>query len=473
MSFTEILLEKAREANEKFALFSENERVLVGFSGGADSVALLDTMHRLLPGNVYAFHVNHMIRGKEADEDELFCRSFCEKKGIPFSSEHIDVPALARALHGGGAIEETARDVRYTALLREAERACAFKIALAHTASDNTETVVFNLSRGTALAGLRGIPPKRAHMSAEIIRPLILCTREEIEGYCKENSLDYRTDSTNADVHYKRNFIRKKIIPLMCSLNPALHKRVAVMCDSLRCDEDFIKSEAYRFIGENAAHGELHVSTQKLLSLHKAVRTRVLAAMFARACGESLEEKHYADIECLLAACKEGARIILPGKTAALIRNGELLFTSEKKLAEENQKIKFYKRVPPAACDFGGMFATVFYRKGTEDEAISAAIAEFSEGAVLARKIEIPESTAEMLRVRNRESGDKYLFGGMTRTLKKLLTGETETAKKRRPVFCDKNGIFWFPGFRLRDDVYAAEEKTYVLHYFEYEIGKE
>ena len=92
---------------------------------------------------------------------------------------------------------------------------------------------------------------------------------------------------------------------------------------------------------------------------------------------------------------------------------------------------------------------------------------------MLARKIEIPESTAEMLRVRNRESGDKYLFGGMTRTLKKLLTGETETAKKRRPVFCDKNGIFWFPGFRLRDDVYAAEEKTYVLHYFEYEIGKD
>jgi tRNA(Ile)-lysidine synthase len=470
MNFTELLMLRAREANEKFKMFSADERVLVGFSGGADSLALLCVMHAVLGENVYAFHVNHMLRGNEADADELFCKNFCEEKGIRFNSARVDVPSLARALHGGGAIEETAREARYAALAKECERIGARKIALAHTASDNTETVIFNLSRGTALAGLRGIPPKRAHMSAEIIRPLILCTREEIEGYCKENSLPYRTDSTNADVHYKRNFIRKKIMPLLMELNPALHKRVAAMCGSLRCDEDFIKGEAYRFVNENAVHGEPRISAQKLLSIHKAVRTRVLAAMFARACGESLEEKHYADIEDMLACGREGARIILPGKTSALIRNGELLFISEKNLAEENKKIEFYKRVPPGGCNFGGMFATFFYRKGTEDESVAEAIEEFSENAVLVRKTEIPESTAKMLRVRNRESGDKYAFGGMTRTLKKLLTGETETAKKRRPVFCDEKGIFWFPSFRLRDDVYTSEEKTYILYYFEYKI---
>ena len=96
-------------------------------------------------------------------------------------------------------------------------------------------------------------------------------------------------------------------------------------------------------------------------------------------------------------------------------------------------------------------------------------IAEFSENAVFKARVEIPESTAEVLRVRNRENRDTYVFGGMTRTIKKLLTGSTETAKKKRPVFCDRLGIFWFPAFRLRDDVYAAEEKTYILHYFEYE----
>ncbi len=470
MIFTNRLLVHMNEANIKFSLFSDDDRVLVGFSGGADSLALLDALHARLGENVYAFHVNHMLRGKEADEDELFCKKFCEKKGIAFNSERIDVAALSRALHGGGAIEETARDVRYAELFRESERVGATKIALAHTASDNTETVLFNLARGTALAGLRGIPPKRAHMSAEIIRPLILCTREETEGYCKENKLAYRTDSTNADVHYKRNFIRKKMMPLMCELNPALHKRVGIMCEALRCDEDFIKGEAYRFVNENCGEERGEIAVEKLLSLHKAVRTRVIAAMFARASKESLEEKHYADVEKLLAGGRDGARIALPGKTSALLKNGALCFISEEKLDEENRITEFYKRVPPGGCNFGGMFATVFYRKGTEDETLEEAIAEFSENAVLIRKIELPKETAEMLRVRNRESGDKYLFGGMTRTLKKLLTGETETAKKRRPVFCDKNGIFWFPGFRLRDDVYAAEEKTYILHYFEYEI---
>ena len=470
MSFTEILFEKAKEANEKFSLFSESDRVLVGFSGGADSLALLDALHKSFGENVYAFHVNHLLRGEEADGDELFCKHFCEQKGICFNSERIDVAALARALHGGGAIEETARDARYAALLRESERIGANKIALAHTASDNTETVIFNLARGTALAGLRGIPPKRAHGSVEIIRPLILCTREETEGYCRENSFAYRTDSTNADVHYRRNFIRKKIMPLMCELNPALHKRAALMCEALRSDEDFIKGEAVRFIDENSAENKGGISVQKLLSVHRAVRTRVLAALFARTSKESLEEKHYADIEKLISAGREGARIALPGKTYAVIKNGELCFVSEEKLAESNRKTEFYKRVPPGACNFGGMFATVFYRKGTECEAVGGVIDEFSKNAVLTKKIEIPESTAEMLRVRNRESGDKYVFGGMTRTLKKLLAGENETAKKRRPVFCDKYGIFWFPGFRLRDDVYDAEEKTYILYYFEYEI---
>ena len=99
MNFTEILIEKAREANGKFALFSENDRVLVGFSGGADSLALLCVLHALLGGNVCAFHVNHMLRGKAADADELFCKKFCEKRGIPFSSVHVDVAALSRALH--------------------------------------------------------------------------------------------------------------------------------------------------------------------------------------------------------------------------------------------------------------------------------------------------------------------------------------------------------------------------------------
>jgi hypothetical protein len=206
------------------------------------------------------------------------------------------------------------------------------------------------------------------------------------------------------------------------------------------------------------------------MSLHKAVRIRVLAAMFGAMGASSLEEKHFADLEKLLSSGKDGARIILPSKTAAILKNGELVFMSESDLDEENKKTEFLKRVPTCACNFGGMFATVLYRKGEENEDIAEAIENFSENAFFTVRAEITESAARTLRVRNRENGDKYAFGGMTRTLKKLLSGASDTAKKRRPVFCDESGIFWFPGFRLRDDIYSSEEKIYILHYFEYEI---
>ncbi len=460
MSFTELLLARAREANEKFALFAENERVLVGFSGGADSLALLCVLHTLLGANVHALHVNHMLRGADADADEKFCENFCAERNIPFSSVRIDVAALS----GGKAVEETARNARYGALSVECGRVGATKIALAHTASDNTETVLFNLSRGTALAGLRGIPPKRACGEAEIVRPLILCTREEIEGYCEENGLCYRTDATNGDVAYRRNFIRHEVVPKLRELNPALHMRISAMSEALRRDEDFIKGEAARFLRENRGESG-RVSARKLCELHRAVRTRVLAAMFEAVSEASLEEKHFGDLEKLLATGKDGARIVLPGKTAAVTRNGEIFFISEAKFAEEKRKTEFFERIFPGACVNCGVFSTVLYEKGTKTPNLS----KLAENAVFSQKIELPESAVSELYLRNRQNGDKYVFGGMTRTLKKLLSGETDAAKKIRPVFCDEKGALWFPGFRLRDDVYRANDaKKYILCYFEY-----
>ncbi len=459
MSFSELLRLRVREANEKFALFSENERVLVGFSGGADSLVLLCVMHELLGENVYAFHVNHMLRGDQADGDELFCRRFCAERGIPFACARIDVATLSR----GKAVEETARNARYEALLSECERVGAAKIALAHTASDNTETVIFNLSRGSALAGLRGIPPKRPHGSAEIIRPLILCTREEIEGYARENALDFCTDATNSDVHYSRNFIRHRIVPLVRELNPSVHKRVSAMCARLRNDEDFISGEARRFTEENIT--EKGIQLQKLSTLHPAVRTRVFAYMYSEICEESLEEKHFSDIDALVSGGRNGARIILPGKTAAIVKNGALLFEKEEVYAKTLEKSTFSAEIPVGISKFEKGFAVLLAKRSEAEKEISFLM----NGAKFSSRVLLTQKQAEKVYIRNRENGDKYTFGGMTRTLKKLLSGAGESAKTLRPVFCDEVGIFWFPPFRLRDDVYASEdEKNYVLHYFEY-----
>ena len=170
------------KAIERYSLIDKSHNVTVALSGGADSVSLLNVLVSLkdkLNINVSAAHLNHMIRGDESYRDEEFARICCEKLGVPFFCERIDVPKYAKEHRLS--LEAAARDVRYTFL----RRVNTGVVATAHTASDSLETVIFNLARGSSLKGLCGIPAKRDIF----IRPLILCTRADVEQYCAENRL--------------------------------------------------------------------------------------------------------------------------------------------------------------------------------------------------------------------------------------------------------------------------------------------
>ena len=329
---SEVIKEKILLANEKFSLFNDKDKVLVGFSGGADSVTLLFSLSEIMgKENIHAFHVNHMLRGEEADGDEEFCKNICNKNGISFSSEKIDVASAAN----GVGVEEKARDMRYAALINEARKRGYNKIALAHTASDNIETVIFNLARGTGLSGMRGIVPKRSAAELEIIRPLILCTREEIENYVKYHSLPVCTDKTNFDTHYKRNFIRHKIVPLLKELNPAAEERASSMCELISRDDEFIKKYKIKekgistkeFIRNHNIVNSVDISL--FSSLPDAIKNRVAEAMYKNVCGGSLEAKHFSDISALANKAKSGTRISLPGKVFAVIEKESLVFKSE------------------------------------------------------------------------------------------------------------------------------------------------
>lgn len=459
MSFTETVLSKSREAIKKFSLVDDGDRILVGFSGGADSTVLLCVMHSLFPEKVCAFHVNHMLRGGEADADEDFCREFCQIKNIPFSSVRINVAELSVGI----GFEEAARNARYGALSEECRRVGAKKIALAHTASDNIETVIFNLSRGASLSGMRGIPPKRPQGEFEVVRPLILCTRKEIEGFASENGLSFCTDKTNSNTDYTRNFIRHKIVPLIKEINPSAETRVAAAGEKLSRDESFISDIAKDFIEKNKITNSCKIT--ELKALHPALRSRVISYMFGTVCSEMLESKHFDSIDELMEDPKKGSRIMMPKDICALISDENLLFVSEKEYKHIREKKVFSQKVFEGISKFDG-FSLFLCKIGEEDTTALAALAENSS---FQAKAILPESILPELTVRNRESGEKYVFGGMTRTLKKLLSGETERVKKIRPVFCDKNGIVWFPPFRIRDDIYNSLKTTlYVLYYFEY-----
>ena len=239
------MLEKVRQTIEKYHMLKEGEAVLCGLSGGADSVTLLLCLCEL-GYETAAVHVNHHLRGGEADRDEGFCRELCERLGVPLTVEHIDVKKYCEVT--GASTEEGARELRYEAF----ERSPVEKIATAHTLSDSLETAVFNLARGSGARGLRGIPPVRGRF----VRPLIACTRTEIEAFLTERGQEWVTDSTNLTDDYSRNRIRHGIIPVLTALNPDAEHAFERLSETLTADDDYLFCEAARLLAEaNTTNG--------------------------------------------------------------------------------------------------------------------------------------------------------------------------------------------------------------------------
>ncbi len=209
---------KALAAIRREQMLPAGTAVVVGLSGGADSVALLHLLlslrEELSLSAVVAVHVNHGLRGKEAQRDQAFVESLCAQWNVPLTVYSCDV--AAHAAEQGIGVEEAGRAVRYAQFEQAASAFLQCRIATAHTASDNAETLLLHLCRGSGLHGLAGIPPVRG----PVVRPLIDCTREEIEAYCEEHDLSYVTDSTNADPTYARNRIRTLVLPQLKAINP-------------------------------------------------------------------------------------------------------------------------------------------------------------------------------------------------------------------------------------------------------------
>lgn len=258
--------EKVKNTILKFDMLTDCRNVTVALSGGADSVALLYSLYLLkeeLGISLSACHVNHNLRGEESDGDELFVRRMCRMLDIPLYVRNIRVSDYVGKHES---IELVARRIRYGFF---SELGNDRIIATAHTASDNCETVLINLIRGTALSGMCGIPPKRDN----VIRPLIDCTREEIEQFCRENSLGYVTDSTNLSDDYTRNKLRLGIIPELKKINPSLTAAVGRMSQAATLDDKYLDKLASDEKEKACKDGKYYVPA--LCSLDECILRRV------------------------------------------------------------------------------------------------------------------------------------------------------------------------------------------------------
>ena len=420
--------------------------VLVGLSGGADSVMLTRLLaeYRKREGidfKILAVHVNHGIRGEEADRDEAFARRFAESQGVEFISRRVDVPALVR--ESGKSIEEAARDARYSVFADIiSSRSDVSAIALGHNATDNLETVIFNMMRGAGTRGISGIPPVRDN----IIRPMLYIAKTDITAALDEAGIDYVTDSTNFDTAYTRNYIRHEIIPALSKLTDSPEVSVRRLTQNIRVDGEYIDGVAESFLSDCG----YEPSPSALVILHPAVRYRAISFMASRVSGKSPERVHVERISALLST--GSFSFDLPGGCSFVSSCGVCRVISPETVEFDIPVGVGVNPVPDYAAEL------VISDSRSE---ISHNVYKFSIQADLSSAIIVGG-----LRLRQRRAGDEYRYGGMTHKLKKMLIDAKipRDLRDRVPVLADDNGVVWVPGFGVRDD--GGGERLYASLYY-------
>lgn len=329
-------LPRAEQLIEDYKMLPSSGTVLVAVSGGADSMGLLHFLwqkSQTEPFSITAAHFHHGLRGADADRDEAFVRDWCEANAIPFVSEHGDVRAAAEKT--GETIEEAARRLRYDFLERTAERLGAVRIAVAHQAEDNAETMLMQLVRGTGLRGLSGIPPVRGN----IIRPLLTTPKDEIIRYCKISSVPYVEDETNTSRAMTRNRFRLDILPLLEQENPKVITALGRQAQRFRREDAYLDRLAYRaLIKVKQTEARVTVPCDVLTKADSVLRPRMVRQLVDRL---PVGKKDFTAIhfEAVVRLTEQtGAKqLSLPHGVRAAIRAGRLVIWQAQAIPAEKE----------------------------------------------------------------------------------------------------------------------------------------
>lgn len=426
---------KIKSVIEKSSMLKKGDKVIVALSGGADSMALaffLNSVKNEYGFSLSAAHVNHGIRGESADRDENFVKGFCEKNGIEFHVMHADVPKIASET--GETEEECGRRIRYEFFSSIDETA---KIATAHNLNDNAETLIFRMARGTGLKGLCAIPPVRG----KIIRPLIKCSRAEIEKYCEENKIAYVTDETNLSDEYTRNYIRHEIIPLFEKLNPAFLLSADRLISSLRCDEELLSSQAAELVSES--RNEAGYCAEALKNAPESLLMRAVSYVIEEETGLKPEQRHIGAVAEII---KNGGSAEICGGNRFRVRKGVLeKFSSN---AENNDYSLVLSEGINSFSSYTAKVSVIYKNDLSDTQKIHK------------RRLDIfidCDKIIGKLIIRNKRDGDTFSPKGFkgTKKLKKLFQEKGVPPEKRGtyPVLCDDTGIIAVPGFGVSERV--------------------
>lgn len=431
-------------------------KIIAAVSGGADSVCLffvLRNLSKILDISFLAAHVEHGIRGEESLSDARFVRSLCEKYGVPFLLCREDVPALAAREHLTE--EEAGRQVRYAFFERCRKECGAERIATAHNADDQAETVLFHMARGSDLEGLTGIRPVRG----TLIRPLLFAPRSEIEAYLRRMGQDFVTDRTNLDPAYARNRIRLRVLPELRAVNPLSAEHICREAESLSEVADYLARETRRAY-EGCLIAGRGLSCEKLGELDPVIRSRVLRMSLLRLTrGAYLKDFTARHIEILknIAAGPDGRQADLPRGILAIKHSGVL--TLENACAKSAEDTKDGMAVLPIYLENGGTWQVgdweieaQFVRAPFVPSADSDGEKQFTKWLYYDTIV----GQSEKLVIRTRKSGDYLVLDqeGRKKKLSRYLIDRKVPAdmRDRVLVIADGEHILWVVGGRISED---------------------
>ena len=415
---------------DRYGMLQDAKSVCAGVSGGVDSMCMLDLLQKLQPQYGYRLqvvHVNHQLRGKSADADAAFVKAYCEKAGIPCSVVCVDVASLSR--EKGIGLEEAGRLARYAAF----SSAGCDRIAVAHTLTDRVETSLFHLTRGTALRGAAGIPPVRG----SVIRPLIDCTRAQIEAYVSAQNLPFATDETNSTDDYTRNCLRHHVLPVLRRINPAAEQSWARFLETAAQQADYLNEQARALLqSAQTADGYCLAPLQQA---HPALAKQCVQCLLTQWMPKMPEERH---VRLCLAAilAGHGQVTVAPGRFFA-VKNGTVSLQSA---VEQPQ--------PYCVSAKDGVFHTPYgdYVLAAPDDSVP-----------LQRQLDGEKLRGELL-LRTRQPGDRFLYPDRqgTKSLKKLFNELKLTPQSRASlaVLCCGGEIAYLEGIGASRSFAATED---------------
>lgn len=451
------MLDQVRQTITRYTMLTAGDRVLVAVSGGVDSVVLLHVLKELtreLKLTLAVAHFDHGIRPDSAQDAE-FVRQLARSLKLRFYTERADVPAYAQAKKIS--LEVAARQLRYQFLEKTAKTHTFTKIALGHTLNDQAETLLMRLIRGSGLDGLAGIPPVRSTQHCQYIRPLIECTREQIEAFAKTKNLQWREDPTNRDRTILRNRIRHELIPILREYNPNLLEALGRTARLLSQAAEHLKHEADQLLKDllcDERADELALDLKRFLKLHYYLQALVLRQAVSTV--NALCELEAAHIEAVLEwlSRRGEGELALPAGVRVLRRHNQLLVTARP--AATPKRFEHLLTVPGETVlpEIGWRFQTVL---GAQPHLCRLNPQDTSALRVLLDADKVQGG----LRVRNRRPGDRIVLKEGTKKLQDLFVDKKipREARDTIPLICDENALIWIVGQAV-NEAYRVTPRT-------------